>query len=59
MVPPFVRVVVETTGLADPAPILHTLMRDRLIVAVYRLDGVVTTVDCVNGARPSTPTANR
>ena len=50
MVPPFARVVVETTGLADPAPILHTLMRDRLIVAVYRLDGVVTTVDCVNGA---------
>ena len=50
MVPPFERVVVETTGLADPAPILHTLMRDRLIVAVYRLDGVVTTVDCVNGA---------
>ena len=50
MVPPFERVVVETTGLADPAPILHTLIRDRLIVAVYRLDGVVTTVDCVNGA---------
>ena len=50
MVPPFERVVVETTGLADPAPILHTLMRDRLIVAVYRLDGIVTTVDCVNGA---------
>ena len=50
MVPPFERVVVETTGLADPAPILHTLMRDRLIVAVYRLDGVVATVDCVNGA---------
>ena len=49
MVPPFERVVVETTGLADPAPILHTLMRDRLIVAVYRLDGVVATVDCVNG----------
>ena len=49
MVPPFERVVVETTGLADPAPILHTLMRDRLIVAVYRLDGVVTTVDSVNG----------
>ena len=50
MISPFVRLVIETTGLADPAPILHTLMRDRLIVAVYRLDGVVTTVDCVNGA---------
>ena len=50
MVSPFVRVVVETTGLADPAPILHTLMRDRLLVAVYRLDGVVATIDSVNGA---------
>ena len=51
LLPPFERVVVETTGLADPAPILHTLMRDRLVVAVYRLDGVVATVDCANGAR--------
>ena len=48
-IPKFERVVIETTGLAEPAPILHTLMRDRLIVAVYRLDGVVTTIDCVNG----------
>ena len=42
--------VVETTGLADPAPILHTLMTDPLLAARYRLDGVVTTVDGVNGA---------
>ncbi len=44
-VPRFDRVVIETTGLADPAPILHTLMTDPLISARYRLDGVITTVD--------------
>ena len=42
--------MIETTGLADPAPILHTLMSDPLIAARYTLDGVVTTVDAVNGA---------
>ena len=45
----FKRMVVETTGLADPAPILHTLMTDPLLASRYRLDGVVTTVDGVNG----------
>jgi G3E family GTPase len=47
--PQFQRVVVETTGLADPAPVLHTLMTDPLVAAHYRMDGVVTTVDAVNG----------
>lgn len=46
---PFRRVVVETTGLADPAPILHTLMRDPLLLRDYALDGVVTVVDAVAG----------
>src|ERR1700751_2202284 len=49
-IPHFVRVVIETTGLADPAPILHTLISDPLVAARYSLDGVVTTVDAVNGA---------
>jgi len=49
-VPPFARVVIETSGLADPAPILHTLMTDPIVAARYMLDGVVTTVDSVNGA---------
>jgi G3E family GTPase len=49
-VPHFVRVVIETTGLADPAPILHTLISDPLVAARYSLDGVVTTIDAVNGA---------
>src|SRR4029077_18526454 len=48
-VPFFTRVAIETTGLADPAPILHTLMTDPIVAARYVLDGVVTTVDAVNG----------
>jgi len=48
-IPRFNRVVIETTGLADPAPILHTLISDPLVAARYSLDGVVTTVDAVNG----------
>lgn len=47
--PPFSRVIVETTGLADPAPILFTLMSHPYLVLRYRLDGVVTVVDAVNG----------
>jgi G3E family GTPase len=49
-VPYFTRVAIETTGLADPAPILHTLMTDPIVAARYMLDGVVTTVDAVNGS---------
>ncbi len=48
-VPQFERVVIETTGLADPAPILHALMTDRDLRGVYALDGVVTTVDAITG----------
>ncbi|BBE73102.1 CobW family GTP-binding protein [Oharaeibacter diazotrophicus] len=43
------RVVIETTGLADPAPVLHTIMAHPYLVMRYRLDGVVTVVDAVNG----------
>ena len=46
----FDRVVIETTGLADPAPILHTLMTDPAVARRYRLDGVIATVDAVNGS---------
>ena len=48
--PPFKRVVVETTGLADPAPILHTVLTDPVISRRFVLDSVVTVVDAVNGA---------
>src|SRR3546814_14826785 len=47
-VPEFDRVMIETTGLADPAPILHTLMTDPLVAERFRMDGVVATVDAVN-----------
>jgi G3E family GTPase len=45
----FDRIVIETTGLADPAPVLHALMRDDLLVQRLRLEGVITVVDGVNG----------
>jgi G3E family GTPase len=45
----FRRVIVETTGLADPAPVLHTAMVHPYLVMRFRLDGVVTVVDAVNG----------
>ena len=48
-VPEFARVVIETTGLADPAPIIHTLMSDPLLASRYRLDGIVATIDAVVG----------
>lgn len=46
--PPIRRILIETTGLADPVPVLHTLMTAPRIVARYRIDGVVVTVDAVN-----------
>ena len=46
----FDRVFVETTGLADPLPLLHTLQTDGLVSAQYRLAGVVTLADAVNGS---------
>jgi G3E family GTPase len=49
-VPEFRRVIIETSGLADPAPIIHTLMSDVFLAARYHLDGVICTVDAVNGA---------
>ncbi len=48
----FDRVIIETTGLADPAPVLQTLMSHPELLQRYRLEGVVALVDAVNG--PST-----
>lgn len=50
-VPPFARVLVETTGLADPAPILQLLLNNPFVAHAYRLDAVVATVDAVNAPR--------
>ena len=48
-IPPFSRVVIETTGLAEPGPVMRTIMGDPAVAERFRLDGVVTTVDAVNG----------
>jgi G3E family GTPase len=46
----FRRVVLETTGLADPVPVLQTTMAHPYLVMRYRLDGVIAVVDAMNGA---------
>lgn len=46
--PPFARLVVETTGIADPGPIAATLALDNAIARHYRLAGIVTTVDAMH-----------
>jgi len=48
-IPPLSRVVVETTGLADPAPILYTVLSHPVLQHHYSVDLVVCTVDAVNG----------
>ena len=50
-VPPFRRMFLETTGLADPAPIMQMLLNNPLLSHFLRLDAVVTTVDAVNSRR--------
>jgi G3E family GTPase len=53
IVPPFRRLVVESTGLADPFPILSTVQADPVLKHHFRLGNVITTVDAVNGlSRP-------
>lgn len=46
---PLKRVVIETTGLADPAPVMQSIMGNPVIAANFDLDGVITVVDAVNG----------
>src|SRR5205823_5824039 len=48
-IPDFRRVVVETTGLADPAPIVYTLMAEPVVRHHFELDGIVATVDAQHG----------
>ena len=49
VIPPFDRLAVETTGLADPAPIVFTFMADPVIRHHFRLGNTIATVDAVNG----------
>lgn len=46
---PFSRVIVETTGLADPVPVMQAVMGNPVLAQSYRLEGIVTVVDAVNG----------
>lgn len=48
--PPFRRLALETSGLAEPAPILYTLSADAFLEQSLRLDTVVTTIDTIAGA---------
>lgn len=48
----FDRVIIETTDLADPTSVIRTLMTDHSVYLQFRLQGVVTTVDVVNGESP-------
>lgn len=49
-IPQFNRLVIETTGMADPGPILGNLLNEPVIESVYRLDAVVVTIDAIYGA---------
>jgi G3E family GTPase len=53
----FERVILETTGLADPAPVMQTLSIDPALAEHYRLDGVITLVDGVQGSAQLAGTA--
>ena len=48
-VPSFERVIIETSGLADPGPVLQTFATDRALGREFHLQALVTVVDCVNG----------
>jgi G3E family GTPase len=48
-IPQFNRLIIETTGMADPGPILGNLMNEPVIESVFRLDAVVVTIDSEYG----------
>lgn len=50
-IPPVTRVLIETTGLADPVPVIYTLMQELFVAARYRCDGVITAVDATHAGQ--------
>jgi len=52
----FERVILETTGLADPAPVMQAISNDQALTEHYRLDGVITLVDGAQGSTQLTHT---
>jgi len=53
-IPAFARVVVETTGMADPAPIMQAILSEQRLIPWFRMGQVITTVDAVNGEQTLT-----
>lgn len=49
VIPQFNRLVIETTGMADPGPIMANLMNEPVIESVFRLDAVIVTIDAMYG----------
>src|ERR1043166_370494 len=49
-IPPFERVIIETTGIADPGPVLEIILTNPMVRNAFALDGVITVLDAVNGA---------
>lgn len=47
----FERVIIETTGLADPGPVAQTFFMDEDVSQFYMVDGIITVVDALNGGR--------
>ena len=50
-IPPVTRVLIETTGLADPVPVIYTLTQDPFVASRYRCDGVVAAVDATHATK--------
>jgi G3E family GTPase len=48
-IPPFRRLIIETTGLADPIPVLYTIMTEPVVDHAFRMQTIIATVDAVNG----------
>jgi G3E family GTPase len=48
-IPPFDHVVIETSGLADPAPVVQAFLSDPTLAGLYRVGRAIVTVDAVNG----------
>lgn len=55
----FDRVIIETTGLADPGPVAQTFFMDEEVAQFYMVDGVITVVDAVNGPRTTSRLLHR
>ena len=49
--PAFVRLIIETTGLADPAPVIEGFLNNPILSRCFRLDAVIATIDAVHGDR--------